>query len=168
MQNTPNSNDARDQARAQLDSIKCLVAAMGVDYERLEDLRTDFLAEANGATDSPLSQEDIDELNALAALAGPCTDQEEAIQAIQDDPLEILVRSDWHPPFTGEHGDNIELQVLLCTGGPAVRIIADLEDGEVTDSRIEYQDWGTPWLGLLTYTHEDKQAVREYCGVLGF
>lgn len=167
MQNTPNSNDARDQARAQLDKIKCLVAAMGVDYERLEDLRTDFLAEANGATDSPLSQEDIDELNALAALAGPCTDQEEAIQAIQDDALEILTRGDWHGALDNGSED-VELQVLLCTGGPAVRIIADLEDGVVTDSRIEYQDWGTPWLRLLTYTHEDKQAVREYCCALGF
>ena len=167
MQNTPNSNDARDQARAQLDNIKCLVAALGVDYERLEDLRTDFLAEANGATDSPLSQEDIDELNALAALAGPCTDQEEAIQAIQDDALEILTRGDWHGALDNGSED-VELQVLLCTGGPAVRIIADLEEGMVSDSRVEYQDWGTPWTVLHPYTDEDKQAVREYCCALGF
>ena len=89
----------------------------------------------------------------------------EAQTAIYEDPLEVLVRSDWYTPY--KPSGPAELQILLCTGGPAVRIIAQLEDEMVTDSRLEYQDWFMPWVEL-PLTSEDKQVIREYCCVLGF
>lgn len=117
---------AKDQAQAQLDGIKELVAALDTqDDEALEAAHT----------------------------------------AIYEDPLEVLVRSGWH----SRHDDSgpAELQILLCTGGSAVRIIAQLEDEMVSDSRLEYQDWFTPW-AEFPLTSEDKQVIREYCCVLGF
>jgi hypothetical protein len=39
-----------------------------------------------------------------------------------------------------------EFEILLCTGGPAVRILGDLgEHGQPTRAYMQYQDWGTPW-----------------------
>jgi len=39
-----------------------------------------------------------------------------------------------------------EFFILLCTGGPAVRIMGEIDDGlQPSRAWIEYQDWGTPW-----------------------
>jgi hypothetical protein len=35
--------------------------------------------------------------------------------------------------------------ILLCTGGPAVRIVGELDRGTPCRAWLEYQDWGTPW-----------------------
>ena len=51
-------------------------------------------------------------------------DQEAVAEAIRDwvleDALDIQVRSDWHS--LGEDPETAEFSILLCTGGPAVRI----------------------------------------------
>lgn len=69
----------------------------------------------------------------------------EAIQQQIDDlPLSVLVRSDWHTP--GDIGETDEYEVLLCTGGPAVRITGSLTSFEQPDDAfLQCQDWGTPW-----------------------
>jgi hypothetical protein len=42
-----------------------------------------------------------------------------------------------------------EFMILLCTGGPAVRIRGELDRySEPEKPRIEYQDWFTPWQTL--------------------
>lgn len=118
---------AKDQAQAQLEGIKELVAALDTqDDEALEAAHT----------------------------------------AIYEDPLEVLVRSGWHIRNNEPSGPT-ELKILLCTGGSAVRIIAQLEDEMVSDSHLEYQDWFMPW-AEFPLTSEDKQVIREYCCVLGF
>lgn len=53
-------------------------------------------------------------------------------------------------------------EILLCTGGPAVRITGILDEHEVPSSvRLEYQDWFTRW---IEYPLNDKQetALLEY------
>ncbi len=73
-------------------------------------------------------------------------DWAEAIQQqIDEMPLSVLVRSDWHEPgIPSEEGG--EYEILLCTGGPAVRIVGPLNGYEVpADAFLQYQDWGTPW-----------------------
>ena len=71
-------------------------------------------------------------------------DTEEAGQRIQEDPLSVQVRSDWEDP-----SDNLkptEFNILLCTGGPAVRIIGDLDSYQYPETaRLQYQDWFTQW-----------------------
>jgi hypothetical protein len=40
----------------------------------------------------------------------------------------------------------VEYQILLSTGGPALRITGQLgAHGEAGTAHMEYQDWGTPW-----------------------
>ena len=82
----------------------------------------------------------------------------DADQAIAEDPLEVAIRTNWHSP--GGDSYEVEYKILLCTGGPAIRIIGEL--GEYSDpqtARIEYQDWGTPWTKLYTDSDEDEAML---------
>lgn len=62
-------------------------------------------------------------------------------------PLSCEVRSGWatHPSeFEPE-----EFRILLCTGGPAVQIIGELDrDGAATSAILQHQDWFEPWQNL--------------------
>jgi len=71
-------------------------------------------------------------------------DEDDARQQIADHPLSVMVRSDWTQP--GDSLDAAEFQILLCTGGPAVRIIGDLDQGAPCSARLEYRTWGTDWI----------------------
>lgn len=85
---------------------------------------------------------------------------EDAERAILEDPLSIEIRSDWHIP--GQSSKGGQYNILLCTGGPACRIIGDLNEyHEPETARIEYQDWFTPW---TNYPHdcEQEEKVLEY------
>ena len=87
--------------------------------------------------------DNAEELAELEDAAGECTDEDEARQIIQEDPLEVQVRSDWTNP--GDPLEAGEFMILLCTGGPAVRIVGELNRGEPCRAWLEYQDWGTGW-----------------------
>lgn len=161
-------NHAEQQAAAQYATIVRMLAAVDCDYDRLEELKDEYeeLTEAvreaesayNAAKDT--QEGEIEALEsyqqALIALtncskdlaeleeeAGDYENEDEAREAIQDHPLEINVRSDWTTP--GEALEASEFMILLCTGGPAVRIVGDLCNGEPTRAWMEYQDWGTGW-----------------------
>ena len=85
-------------------------------------------------------------------------------EAIAEDPLEVSIRADWHSPGGGPPGAELEYKILLCTGGPAVRIIGELgEYSEPQTARIEYQDWGTPWTELYTNSEEDEALLTYAC-----
>lgn len=78
----------------------------------------------------------------------PSQDEIEAAQErIQEDALSVEVRSGWY--VAGRGGEDIkptEYCILLCTGGPAVRITGELsEHGEPETARLEMQDWFLPW-----------------------
>jgi len=67
-----------------------------------------------------------------------------AERRMDESPLDIQVRSDWHSP--GTENTNAEYSILLCTGGPACRITGELNQYcEPETARIEYQDWFTAW-----------------------
>lgn len=161
---------AEEQAAAQYSSIVDMLAAVECDYDRLTELKDereelteavkDAEAEYHDADDANLAEttvalnearealtqwetDNAEELAELEAAAGDCTDEEDARQRIQEDPLSVEVRSDWASP--GEELTAGEFQILLCTGGPAVRIVGELDRGEPCRAWLEYQDWGTPW-----------------------
>lgn len=169
---TKTDNHAEEQAEAQYSSIVRMLAALTCDYDRLQELRDEReelaqeLTEAEArhaaacasyasSTDAQnrlteareaLTQWETDNAEELAELedaAGDCTDEDAARDNIQEDPLEVQVRSDWTNP--GEPLEAGEFMILLCTGGPAVRIVGELNRGEPCRAWLEYQDWGTPW-----------------------
>ena len=90
------------------------------------------------------------------------TDCEKAEQTIHDDPLEVDVRSDWHTPGDPDFSKPSEYKILLCTGGPAVRIIGDLSRYSVPENaNLEYQDWFTPW-EEYPLNSDDEQILLTY------
>jgi hypothetical protein len=92
--------------------------------------------------------DDAEELKELEAAANPCGNEcksrDYAEQMIHEDALSIEVRSGWTTP--GEEMTPAEFCILLGTGGPAMRIVGDLDHhGEPSSARLEVQDWGKPW-----------------------
>lgn len=85
---------------------------------------------------------------------------ESALEAIREDPLSVAIRSDWTVP--GYTLEPAEYLILLCTGGPAVRIIGELSQyNEAETATLEYQDWFTPWVELVL-TEEEEIALLRY------
>lgn len=189
---TKDEERARDQARAQAEHIAALVAALDCDYDRLEELRDERQAlaeavedevtenQAEAPRDGEVSEtavkaleawdaEHDEELRELseAAAAGESpeyalTSQDEARERIQESPLSVQVRSGWVDPGAEEFEPE-EFEILLCTGGPAVRIRGELDGyGEPRRAWIEYQDWGTPW---TEYHGEgcEQETLLTYC-----
>lgn len=71
-----------------------------------------------------------------------------AEQDIPESPLSVLVRSGWYVPGQRDSTEAkpAEYEILLSTGGPALRIVGDLsEHGEPETATLQWQDWGTPW-----------------------
>ena len=124
-------NRSENQAKAQMESIKCMV-------ERLEHAQA---FSCDGEAVCPLNP------STLAEFEGTFYeyhDLEAAQQAILESPLSVLLRSSWTIP--GHTLVPAEFEILLCTGGPAVRIRGELgNNGEPTQAHMEYQDWLTPW-----------------------
>ena len=176
-------NHARQQACAQMESIAEMVAALDVDYDRLEHLRDKFDAlggcekhaaelgksewssdvTAHVGNDLIYAYDVGRELAELESDADECEDLDDAQQRIHEDPLSIEYRSGWSSDPHSLEPD--EFCVLLCTGGPAVRIVGELgEHGAIHRAWLEYQDWGTPW---THYYGADTSALIRYCETLG-
>ncbi|GAH39212.1 unnamed protein product [marine sediment metagenome] len=149
---------AKDQAKAQLESIVEMV-------KRLE-----HVGKCNGGEDCELTDKEILEGLNLCYQEGDKAsaedredyhDEEKAREAFQDDPLSVEVRSGWHEP--GGDSSATEYTILLCTGGPAVRIIGELgEHQEPETAKIEYQDWFTPWEAYHETSSEEDEALLTY------
>jgi hypothetical protein len=71
-----------------------------------------------------------------------------AEQTIRESVLSVQVRSGWYDPCgsTETSSAPAEYEILLTTGGPACRIIGELnEHGDPTCAELQKQGWGTPW-----------------------
>lgn len=166
------SDTAKDQALAQCASIYAMVAALHVDYERLAELRdelSEFVEEHASVFADPAFEwraknpDEAIELADLEEAAGDCTSEEEAREAIENDPLSVEVRSDWCNP--GEEMAAGEFRIVLCTGGPHVELVGDLDDHKQPSRvRVIYKDWGESG-ELFDF---DREKVLRYCSVFYF
>lgn len=147
---TTTENRAEQQAKAQMASIALMIQHLEhasdcgwkQDGDECEADESDIRESLGIYETRPLTDDDMQAYH----------DQDAAMQDITDDPLSIQVRSDWTDP--GETLEPAEYNILLCTGGPACRIVGDLDkDGEPTSARLQYQDWGTPWTELVAVDH---------------
>lgn len=155
-------NHAKQNAAAWAGNIAEMVAALECDYDRLEELReerADLVTELESASaeHSPhgynaakiaidkWDAENGEELRELTEAANGMKDAEEASERIQESPLSIEVRGGWRSPGAANEADE-EFKILLTTGGPALRIMGELDEhNQPSRAWLEYQDWGTPW-----------------------
>ena len=122
----------------------------------------------------------VDDPNTLSLVArrellgrGWAEDQDreaiaEAIdQEISENPLSVQVRSDWEN--LDAELEPAEFEILLNTGGPATRIVGELNQyKEPTRPRLQHQDWFTPWTEYLDATSDQNEALDWYCGMFYF
>lgn len=91
-----------------------------------------------------------------------------ARQAIEESPLSLRVRSGWVNVGDESKFEPEEFEILMGTGGPAVRIMGMLDEHREPDSaRIEWQDWGTPWTDERL-TSDESDTLLEFCRVFYF
>lgn len=113
---------AKEQGQAQFDSIKEMVEALEKANEQAQYRKDGNYDEAN----------------------------EDARRVIEEDALSVQVRPHWYSP--GDlHADRApaEYEILLCTGGPACRIVGQLSSyGEPETATMEVQDWYQPWTAM--------------------
>jgi hypothetical protein len=155
-------NHAVQNANGWADSIRALVAALECDFDRLEELRdergglVDEATDAETGIDKETAQgtlaawdadhgEEFKELTEAATVDGDLMADADAVrERIQESPLSVEVRSGWCASKADMAPE--EFQILLSTGGPALRIMGELDEhGQPSRAWLEYQDWGTPW-----------------------
>jgi hypothetical protein len=175
------SDNSKEQARAQLDSIIKMVAATEPEpaaIKYVEEMTDDAVMEAMRGYEGFNPDDDLEEFSFdIDKIREDLTerlangeeidgvdfkfDEDAAWQAIDEDPLSVQVRGGWHD--VGEEPEDEEFQILLCTGGPAVRITGDLDSyGNPTRLVIEHNDWFEPWTSFWM-NDEEKEEVLKYC-----
>ena len=93
-------------------------------------------------------------------------DREALQERAYEMPLEVSMRSGWHAP--GADAEAEEYLILLSTGGPALRIFGDLENGYPMTAELQWQDWGTLWTRHHDTTTEEDAAILEYARLFYF
>ena len=132
-------NHAEQNASSHAQTIEALYELSCWDFRTSEVPQT-----LTGAAAEVLSDLDWD-----AETGTPETLQEAITDYANGVPLSVLVRSGWYVPGTPEQGPE-EFEILLSTGGPACRIIGELDRGSVAWQSgcrpvIQHQDWFKPW-----------------------
>lgn len=93
-------------------------------------------------------------------------------QQAMEMPLSVTVRHGWKVP--GSDSKPEEFEILLGTGGPAVRIYGTLDNYHCPDNvQIQNQDWGTPWQrvptkGLKWTADEIHHCLRCFAVIFNF
>ena len=93
-------------------------------------------------------------------------DAENIIDQLREMPSSISVRSGWNDSpkeFKPE-----EFKIELSGGGPATRIIGELDHHcEVYSVKAQHQDWGIPWTDLVL-DEQQETAVKWFAGLFYF
>ena len=107
---------------------------------------------------------------ALKAKGYDGTNYDDVAGWIEDEmreaPLSVCVRcSEWQDPCEPQDLQPDEFQILLSTGGPALRIVGKLDRCEPSRCWLEIQDWGTPWTRMFTQHEYESDALRWFAGL---
>jgi len=101
-----------------------------------------------------------------AEFDGEVLTEEKIITRIQELPLSLEIQSCWHSP--GQTAIEGRFQILLCTGGPAVRIIGDLDKYYTPDSaRLQMQDWLLDWKDFWLSSY-DEEILLDFSRLFSF
>lgn len=154
-------NRAKEEARAQLDAIIKIMRRLW------------HIADCDG-TDCSLSDQEIYEglgylyegRNATDEDREIYHDEDSAKEELESNALSLEVRPDWHP--LGDTDAPREYSILLCTGGPAVRITGNLEGDDASSAALQYQDWYTSWEDFNDMSSEEGRILLDYAQQFSF
>jgi hypothetical protein len=85
-------------------------------------------------------------------------------ERVQEMPLSLLFRTGWFR--TCEEAETAEFELLLSTGGPALRIIGDVLNDWLVRPVMQMQDWGTRWGDVYTDEQDDRALawfINHFC-----
>jgi len=129
-----NEEHARSQAESKLKSIMAL-------------MKKARHAEVCDGDDCPLTEKET------------YHDMDAIEEEIFNSPLSVEVSSGWTP--VGEKFKPVKYNLLMTTGGPAVRIVGDLDtDGIPATAELEYLEWGIPWTKYPLSSEEQKEIFE--------
>ena len=98
------------------------------------------------------------------------TEQEEKLEetkeSILNSALSVEFRSGWYSSLDDELVPE-EFKILLSWGGPALRIIGELENFIPVNPKLQFQDWGTLWTDL-EITEDQQNALDWFCNCFYF
>ena len=91
--------------------------------------------------------------------------QDELRESILNSALSVEFRSGW--ATFKEDFEAEEFKILLTWGGPALRIIGELDNYGPVNPKLQYQDWGTPWTDF-EITEDQQDALNWFCNCFYF
>ena len=92
--------------------------------------------------------------------------QDELRESILNSALSVEFRSGWYSSLDEETKPE-EFKILLTWGGPALRIIGELDDYGPINPKLQFQDWGTPWTDF-EITKDQQKALNWFCNCFYF
>ena len=92
--------------------------------------------------------------------------QDELRESILNNALSVEFRSGWYSSPEDEKKAE-EFRILLAWGGPALRVIGELDDYGPVNPKLQFQDWGTLWTDL-EITEDQQEALNWFCNCFYF
>ena len=92
----------------------------------------------------------------------------EAIEdELREEPLSVLVgHSGWVSPGSELVPNKFEL--MISTGGPAMRVVGEILYGSASDPVVEWQDWFKPWTEYNNEQEALQEALEWFCNLFVF
>ena len=113
---------------------------------------------------------DYERLSYLESLNPTTIEQEEEIEQTKESILNSALSVEFRSGWTS-NPNNIELEefkILLTWGGPALRVIGDLNQyKEPENIKMQFQDWGTCWTDFQI-TENQQEALNWFCSCFYF
>jgi hypothetical protein len=91
-------------------------------------------------------------------------DREQAEVALREIPLSIEYRAGW-TTNPQELDQPVEFRICLGTGGPACQVVGDFDYNGFKNVRIQYQDWGTPWMDVRI-SDADQEVLETFAQLI--
>ena len=92
--------------------------------------------------------------------------QDQLRESVLNSALSVEFRSGWYSSPNEEINPE-EFKILLTWGGPALRIIGEIEENYAVNPKLQFQDWGTPWTDL-EITEDQQDALNWFCNCFYF
>ena len=111
--------------------------------------------------------QDFEKITFLESLNVTSSEEEEEIEqtreSILNSALSVEFRSGWST--NPEELEIEEFKILLSWGGPALRVIGDLDQYKQPENiKMQFQDWGTPWTDF-EITESQQKALNWFCDI---